>query len=105
MTDWFATLLGPGVANANAAPGPGKTLDSIDQWPKLVSGAAGANPRTEVVLRNDPGIWGYPWSVDGTMSAIQARFSVDLLLGLVVNMYLSRKQVWHTYVHVRFLGR
>ena len=45
MTDWFATLLGPGVANGNVAPGPGKTLDSIDQWPKLVSGAAGADPR------------------------------------------------------------
>jgi hypothetical protein len=32
--------------------------------------------RTEVVLRNDPGIWGFPWSADGTTSAIQA-FRMD----------------------------
>lgn len=36
--DWFATLLGPGVANGNVAAAAGKTLDSVDQWPKLVSG-------------------------------------------------------------------
>ena len=55
---WFATLLGPGVANAEVAAAPGKSLDSIDQWSRLVSGG-GENPRTEVVLRNDPGMWGF----------------------------------------------
>ena len=84
VTDWFGTLLGRGVANApNVAAAPGKQLDSIDQWPKLVSsetlsnstsadGPSTANPRTEVVLRNDPGLWGRPWSADGTVPAVPA---------------------------------
>ena len=46
------------MANAEVAAAPGKSLDSIDQWSRLVSGV-GDNPRTEVVLRNDPGMWGF----------------------------------------------
>jgi hypothetical protein len=25
-----------------------------------------------VVLRNDAGLWGFPWSADGTLPAVQA---------------------------------